>query len=75
MIVDDYSNDQNKILIKKLLNEINFNFEFNILFNIKNLGANHCRNLGAKHAKGNILFFLDDDDFFTKEINRSYKFF
>ena len=67
VIIDDYSTAQNKILIKKLLNEINFNFEFNILFNIKNLGANHCRNFGAKHAKGNILFFLDDDDFFHKK--------
>ena len=66
VIIDDSSSNQNKILIKKLLNETNFNFQYNILFNSKSLGANYCRNLGAKYARGYLLFFLDDDDFFHK---------
>lgn len=64
ILVDDGSNDNSKVKIQ----------ESKILFNIKNLkilkqshqGPGAARNLGSKHAKGDIFVFVDADMTFDK---------
>lgn len=43
----------------------NFKFNVNYIHRGKKLGVSSARNLGALHAKGKYLVFLDDDDDFT----------
>lgn len=61
IIVDDCSSDGTQEVLSELLKKSNIS-------NIKVLRTNtpklvsYCRNLGAQHASGDILFFIDDDN-------------
>lgn len=65
IVVDDVPNVDTERLVKKM----SLNSEMEILY-IKNLekqGALRSRNIGIKHASGNYLAFLDDDDYWGKD--------
>lgn len=62
IIYDDQNLEElNKILkIKKIDNRIK------VFVNKKNLGAGKSRNIGIKKSKGNLIAFLDADDYWKK---------
>ncbi len=63
IIVDDFSNEQNKAKIK---NEISFTDDkIKIVFNKENLKAAKSRNIGLQYVAGNNVVFLDSDDEIT----------
>ena len=59
VIVDNSSSDGTKVKVVELSEK--YNFELNYLYNVTNLGVAQARNIGYKIAKGDVLFFLDDD--------------
>jgi glycosyltransferase involved in cell wall biosynthesis len=63
IIVDDFSNEQNKAKIK---NEMCFTDDkIKIIYNNENLKAAKSRNIGLKYVTGNNVVFLDSDDEIT----------
>lgn len=63
IIVDNGSTDGTEELVKKL--KMPHNFEINFFKAKENLGVSGGRNQGVKIARGEYLFFLDDDAYFT----------
>lgn len=55
--------DENKELYNKISEHISLNnFEgMKLIFNFKNKGLSFSRNIGVKHATGDIIAFIDDD--------------
>lgn len=47
--------------------KISSEFCIKIVNNANSMGANYSRNIGVEHASSEYLFFLDDDDAFTKD--------
>lgn len=66
IIVDDGSTDGSKKILENLEKTLP-NFKF---FSESHRGAGAARNLGAKHAKGEILVFVDADMTFEKNFLR-----
>jgi glycosyltransferase involved in cell wall biosynthesis len=58
IIIDDNSNDETQ----KFCENLTVKFPIVYLRNEKNSGAPFCRNLAIKHASGDYIAFLDDDD-------------
>lgn len=69
IIVDNNSNIDNRVLLKQfvddLIRKVNGNIEIKYIFNDYNNIASG-RNIGAKHAKNDVLVFIDDDIFFVQ---------
>lgn len=57
IVVDDGSNQQNKLQLEILSNKL----AFTLLYQV-NTGVSSARNLAAQHAKGKYFAFLDSDD-------------
>ena len=58
-----------------LQEEYKKNPKIKIIKNLNNLGAGISRNIGIKHASGEIISFLDADDFWLPEkLNKQLKF-
>ena len=56
-------------------NDFKNNPKIKIIKNSKNLGAGISRNIGIKHAKGEIIAFVDSDDFWLPDkLERQTKF-
>jgi mycofactocin system glycosyltransferase len=53
IVIDDGSKDETRILVRTR--------PCRLLTNPESRGQSYCRNLGAQHAKGEILAFLDSD--------------
>ena len=70
IIIDDCSTDSTPDLISKINPDL-------YLTNKKNIGHSYSRNIGAKHAKGEIIFFTDADvELYTdtlEKINNHFK--
>ena len=65
IIVDDFSNEENKFKIK---NETDFKVDkIKIVYNKENLKAAKSRNIGFNFATGNNIVFLDSDDEITSK--------
>lgn len=62
IIVDDNSNI--KLDIKDLYTDKKVNFYY--YYNQEKKGSNYSRNFGVEKSRGNILMFLDDDDFWLE---------
>jgi len=61
IIVDDASSDNtDKVVNKYVCSNIRY------FINTRNLGANASRNIGAKYAKGEVLVFLDSDNYWPQ---------
>lgn len=65
IIVDDGSTDKSKIKIQKSKSQ--FKIKNLMLLEQNHKGAGAARNLGAKHAKGEFLVFIDADMTFDKD--------
>ena len=61
-LIDDYSNDHSKKILKKY----NSDERINIILLKENLGPSYCRNLGLKNSKSEYVAFLDSDDYWPK---------
>lgn len=82
IIVDDFSNDNTKNIIKNNYKNIS---NVIISFNNKNYGLGYSRNKGISISKGEWITFLDQDDLYEKNrlekllnlqiSNKKYKFF
>jgi len=57
IVIDDYSTDGTREVLKKIDLPINFKY----LLNIENLGRARTRNRGIKEAKGKYVLMIDDD--------------
>lgn len=62
IIIDDASEDRTQEVVKEYMNS-------NVVYfrNQKNLGANVSRNIGVAHAKGDLLAFLDSDNYWPED--------
>src|SRR3989338_5888722 len=58
IVVDNGSSDGTRKLLE---NEKKRNKNFNCILNAKNIGVGAGRNTGLKKAKGDFIFFIDDD--------------
>lgn len=70
LVVDDQSGDNTKKTVEAIIKE---DSRVNYLYN-PNKGGNNARNYGIIHAKGELIAFLDDDDWWVdtkleKQIN------
>lgn len=63
IVVDDGSTDNTSRIVRNIKSQIS-NIKF---FEQEHQGAGAARDLGAKHAKGNILVFVDADMTFDKD--------
>ena len=60
--------DENSMFSKKILTNIKKkNKKIKVLQTRKNKGVSFARNLGSKHAAGNLIAFLDSDDIWKKD--------
>ncbi|MCL8608219.1 glycosyltransferase family 2 protein [Proteus mirabilis] len=68
IIIDDNSEINEKISITELtpLKNIN-NISIVIEYNTKSMGGNYSRNKGVELSVGNIIMFLDDDDYWLPD--------
>ena len=62
LIIDDFSSDASVEVISTLIKN---NDRLHLIKNLKNRGANYCRNLGVSKSKGDFIMFLDADDVIT----------
>ena len=73
IVIDDFSTDSSLKIINELI--VNEN-RFHLIKNLSNKGANYCRNLGVKKAKGDYVIFLDSDDILSKDcLKKRIEFF
>ncbi|KAF0362062.1 glycosyltransferase [Pediococcus acidilactici] len=63
IIIDDNSNDNTLKVVKKFCQE---DSRFNYFSFDENRGVSEARNQGIKMAKGNFIFFIDGDDYITR---------
>ncbi len=63
IIIDDASTDHTEKVVKDFMVEASATkgVEIKYFKNVKRLGSSISRNIGAKHASSEYLFFLDDD--------------
>lgn len=62
ILVDDASDDDSILLIKKCLEDYQGPIEFIIQFNEKNEGLSETRNKGTLKSTGDYIYYLDSDD-------------
>ncbi|MCC9084430.1 glycosyltransferase family 2 protein [Enterococcus faecium] len=60
VIVNDNSSDGTKEYLDKIIGE---NIVIKHLYSSQSQGGNHARNVGIKNCSGELVAFLDDDDF------------
>jgi glycosyltransferase involved in cell wall biosynthesis len=65
IFVNDGSKDNSLEILKKLLNNCNFNYK---IINKINEGVSIARNIGIKESRTDYLMFLDCDDFLDKNL-------
>lgn len=63
IILNDFSNDETKYIIKKYIQDVRIVY----IENEKNLGVSETRNRGISMAKGEWIAFLDSDDIWEKD--------
>ena len=64
ILINDFSTDNSKYLIKKIIkNKKNFKLFHSTK---KTIGPGHARNLGVQKSKGKYVYFLDHDDYLKK---------
>lgn len=61
IVIDDGSDDETSEIVSKMQKD----FDSIVLMRTKNRGLSAARNLGFSNSKGDIIFFLDSDDWFA----------
>lgn len=64
VLINDGSGDESSAVIQDYIHGKS-NYQF--IEHVKSLGAGPARNIGAKIAKGEVIFFMDGDDLFYPE--------
>ena len=72
IVVDDGSTDGTGETIAGLMKSYDFSLSYYYLDNTDIFGAGIARNYGAKHSKGNILLFLDQDCVAEKDLIKKH---
>lgn len=67
IIVDNASTDNTEAMVKSLSERLNFKLNYTKLKT--NTGVSYARNIGYRVAKGEILYFIDDDAYIVSEGN------
>lgn len=72
IVVDDNSSYKTEAYVENISKKFNFNITY--LQSDSDNGVSHSYNLGSRHASGEFLAFLDDDDYWHKEyLNTVYR--
>jgi glycosyltransferase involved in cell wall biosynthesis/predicted O-methyltransferase YrrM/Tfp pilus assembly protein PilF len=64
VLINDGSGDESSAVIQDYIQEKS---NYQLIEHAKSLGAGPARNIGAKIAKGEVIFFMDGDDLFYPE--------
>ena len=64
VLINDGSSDESSAIIQDYIREKN---NYQLIEHAKSLGAGPARNIGAKIARGEVIFFMDGDDLFYPE--------
>jgi len=67
ILIDDRGSDSSISIAESIINNYKGNINFKIIVHEQNKGLSASRNTGIFHATGDYLFFLDSDDFITKD--------
>ena len=67
IVVDDKSNDIGKLKLKLASLKKNLFSNIELIINKKNLGPGYSRNIGWDKCNTNLIAFLDDDDYWSKD--------
>lgn len=67
IIVDDCSTDDSLQIVKDFVSNYSGIIEFKIIERELNCGISAVRNVGLEMAKGDYVYFLDSDDYLTKD--------
>lgn len=67
IIIDDLSNEENLKILKKYISTIDKKHNVKLIENKEKFYLGQIRNIGINLAKGYWIFFIDDDDWATKE--------
>lgn len=65
IVVDDCGTDESVPLAQEFIDSYRGDIKFRILHREKNGGLSAARNSGLDEAKGDLVFFLDSDDYIT----------
>tara|TARA_Y100000590_G_scaffold373784_1_gene437821 strand:+ start:152 stop:865 length:714 start_codon:yes stop_codon:yes gene_type:complete len=72
IIIYDDENKEDLVYLKKITEK---NKKIKIIENSNNLGAGESRNVGIKYSSGEVISFIDSDDYwFEEKLNKQIKF-
>lgn len=65
ILIDDAGGDSSIDIAKELLSASTTTWR--VISNKVNRGVSYCRNIGVQESQGNYIFFLDSDDYISKD--------
>lgn len=67
LIIDDRGSDKSMMIVNDIIDNYNGNKTIRIIKHDENKGLSEARNTAMNEAKGEYIYFIDSDDFITKD--------